>query len=351
MGFLDKYTKQEVANFVATSKNFAEVIIKMGLSANSGSNRMVISQYVKDNAISISHFEVDNKCLSPKDIFVENSTTAQSTMRRYYKRGNYSEYKCAICGQEPFWNGKDLVLTLDHINGVSNDHRLANLRWICPNCYRQLPTYGSKITKKKRVCVNCGATMLHKNKSGLCKKCYLEKNQMERAQKTCFEDSDSKSVKVKTCPICGKLISNQSNTCLECYHKNSRAVKRPAKLEFAKMVKELGFEAVGAIFGLSGKSVQKWCKSYGIPHTKKELIAWYDEQMGIKPEPAPIKKTISEIVRPVVQIDINTMEAIATFASQAEAKKSLGINNDGNLISQVCRGLRKSAYGYFWQYG
>ena len=154
-----------------------------------------------------------------------------------------------------------------------------------------------------------------------------------------------------TCKMCGKQIFVGNNFCSKCYALSRRKTGRPPAIELAKMVKENGgFAPTSEMFGVSDKTIAKWCKSYGIPHTRKELIAWYDEQMGIKPEPAPIKKTISEIVRPVVQIDINTMEAIATFASQAEAKKSLGINNDGNHISQVCRGLRKSAYGYFWQY-
>ena len=71
-----------------------------------------------------------------KDIFIEDSPVEQATLRRRYLAGNYSEYRCAICGQEPFWNGKELVLTLDHINGHNRDDRIENLRWVCPNCDR-----------------------------------------------------------------------------------------------------------------------------------------------------------------------------------------------------------------------
>ena len=134
MSFLDNYSEQDIAKYVAESVNFAEVLIKMGRSANSGSNRMIISLYAKEHEIKTDHFVGAAKTRTPKDIFIENSTATQNIMRKYYKQGNYSEYKCAICGQEPFWNGKELVLTLDHINGVSNDHRLEKLRWICPNC-------------------------------------------------------------------------------------------------------------------------------------------------------------------------------------------------------------------------
>ena len=51
---------------------------------------------------------------------------------------------CSICGQKPFWNGKPLTLTLDHIDGDNTNDVLTNLRWVCPNCDRQLDTFGSK---------------------------------------------------------------------------------------------------------------------------------------------------------------------------------------------------------------
>ena len=61
--------------------------------------------------------------------------------------GGNALYKCSICGQEPFWNGKPLTLTLDHINGKNHDNELSNLRWVCPNCDRQLDTFGYKNVK------------------------------------------------------------------------------------------------------------------------------------------------------------------------------------------------------------
>lgn len=348
MGFLDKYSKDEIKMIVDDSKNFAEVLIKMGRSANSGSNRMLIAQYTKDNQIDTSHFENEAKIRTPQDIFIEHSTATQNIMRKYYKRGNYSEYKCAICGQEPFWNGKELVLTLDHINGVSNDHRLENLRWICPNCDRQLPTYGSKRTKKTRLCSCCGQPIPKRNKSGLCKECYWE-DYRKKISSTQIGKS-GEIVREKTCPTCGKTISKDAKICINCYHELSRKAQRPAPMELAKMIKEIGFKATGKRFGVGGNAVVKWCKAYDIPYTKKELIAWYDEQVGIMPEPKPTQKTLAEIVHPVKQIDMQTGEVLNVFANQMDALRFLGRTVHNNHISQVCRGIRKSAYGYYWQY-
>lgn len=60
----------------------------------------------------------------------------------------YLECKCSWCGITDTWNGKPIVLHLDHINGVNNDHRLENLRLLCPNCHSQTDTYAGKGKRK-----------------------------------------------------------------------------------------------------------------------------------------------------------------------------------------------------------
>ena len=53
-------------------------------------------------------------------------------------------HKCAICGCDDVWQGKQLVFILDHIDGNSDNNNRDNLRLICPNCDSQLDTYKSK---------------------------------------------------------------------------------------------------------------------------------------------------------------------------------------------------------------
>ena len=57
------------------------------------------------------------------------------------------EYKCE-CGITDTWQGKKITLELDHINGINSDNRIENLRYLCPNCHSQTPTFrGRNINK------------------------------------------------------------------------------------------------------------------------------------------------------------------------------------------------------------
>ena len=51
--------------------------------------------------------------------------------------------ECSICGLDS-WLGKPLMIELDHIDGDSHNHKLDNLRMLCPNCHSQTDTFRSK---------------------------------------------------------------------------------------------------------------------------------------------------------------------------------------------------------------
>ena len=127
--------------------NVTELARKLNYKSR-GTNLGTIKKYLDNNKIDYSHFTGRARgyvaSRTPENTFLENSTAARKVVRKLYYEKEYTEYKCSLCGQEPFWNGKPLSLTLDHINGKNTDHRLENLRWVCPNCDRQLETFGSK---------------------------------------------------------------------------------------------------------------------------------------------------------------------------------------------------------------
>ena len=147
MAKVDNFSVEELQEIVSDSQTLQEVLKKLGYSSVSGANRKTVQSRLDRYNISTEHF---TKGISrgiariPENTFVKNSDASQAVLRRLYLKGNYTLYKCSICGQEPFWNGKELSLTLDHIDGDNTNDVLDNLRWVCPNCDRQLDTFGSK---------------------------------------------------------------------------------------------------------------------------------------------------------------------------------------------------------------
>lgn len=56
---------------------------------------------------------------------------------------------CQVCGLSQ-WRNQPLGMHIDHINGIKNDHRLENLRMLCPNCHSQTETYGGRNMKRRK---------------------------------------------------------------------------------------------------------------------------------------------------------------------------------------------------------
>ena len=146
MALVDNFTKKELKELAQQSHSYKELLMLLGYASTNGNTYKTVQKRIENYEIDVSHFQERHSIVRTEDnVFCENSTATQKVLREWYYKGNYIPYKCALCGIED-WQGKPLVFTLDHINGVNGDNRLENLRWICPNCDRQLPTYsrGSK---------------------------------------------------------------------------------------------------------------------------------------------------------------------------------------------------------------
>jgi len=86
-----------------------------------------------------------------QDVFIKDSSHPRHRVKERIMMEGLLPYTCCICKIEPLWQSKPLTLVLDHINGVNNDNRLQNLRFLCPNCNSQTKTFslGHRRMKKK----------------------------------------------------------------------------------------------------------------------------------------------------------------------------------------------------------
>lgn len=67
-----------------------------------------------------------------------------SKLRKRLIVEGYKNNECEICGLKGIWNNKPISLQVDHVDGNRINHKLENLRLLCPNCHSQTETYGAK---------------------------------------------------------------------------------------------------------------------------------------------------------------------------------------------------------------
>src|SRR2546421_7487 len=144
-----KYTREVLERIVEASLSYAEVLRRLGLKPAGGSQAN-IKRLVNEYGISTDHFlgRLRNrghghrggprKAVAEEILILRDPLSAPERAVRL-RRAMIEigiPYRCAICGIEPIWNGRSLLLTIDHINGSRNDNRRDNLRFLCPNCHK-----------------------------------------------------------------------------------------------------------------------------------------------------------------------------------------------------------------------
>lgn len=147
-----KLSDEQFVELLKKSSTISEVLFKLGYTVKGNSwGYSQVKRRMDDLNLDYSIFKgksavtKTNKLNNAKkeDILKENCRHQRIVLRRYIIKNNLIPYKCAICGCTE-WQGKTLSLELDHINGINNDNRLENLRFLCPNCHSQTSTYGSR---------------------------------------------------------------------------------------------------------------------------------------------------------------------------------------------------------------
>jgi Zn finger protein HypA/HybF involved in hydrogenase expression len=240
---IDQPTDDQIREAVRDHYSYTEIIRALDRSP-AGSRFRWIKAHIKRLELDISHFKTNSERVKElhqkgaysyeakiphEKFFSQESTcyTGKNIKNRILKE-KLLEYKCHECNLLT-WRDKPLTLHLDHINGDFMDNRLENLRFLCPNCHSQTPTY-------------CRGGRL----------------------------------KVKNKCACGRLLSRHAKKCFDCYatpivQKAEVYTKSPKKkIDYGDPAKllaschESSFVAVGKSFGVSDNAIRKHLRKHNL---------------------------------------------------------------------------------------
>lgn len=145
-----KYTDETIAEAVKASVTYAEAVrfLNPRFSGTGWFKRRV-----QKLGLDTSHFVGQAHAKGKPNLrdrkpwqellVVRQSRLHTETLRRAMLESGVP-WVCTKCGQGGVWDNKPLVLEIDHINGCNIDCRPENLRFLCPNCHSQTPTFRSK---------------------------------------------------------------------------------------------------------------------------------------------------------------------------------------------------------------
>lgn len=148
--------KEVLEQIAKDNTSFAGILRALDLSVKGTTNYHRLKRRLLDEGISFGHikeglgsnrgrkFGPHPKKIPLDKILIEGSSYCRTWLKARLIASGTLENKCSECGLEPNWNSKPLVMVLDHINGVSDDNRLENLRLVCPNCNSQTATFSGR---------------------------------------------------------------------------------------------------------------------------------------------------------------------------------------------------------------
>lgn len=232
------FSETDARAAIAASTSWSDALRWLGYEPK-GCNYRTLQRWAGQWKIRTDHFDANagrrramaRRVIPLNLILVENSPYPRWHLKRRLISSGLKRLLCEICGQGEVWYGKRMSLVLDHVNGISNDNRLENLRIVCPNCAATLDTHCGRNLPRQRVCPTCARIFAPQNIRH--RYCSLE----------CW--GATASVLRRGIP-----------------HPETRKVERPSYEQLKADIASMSFLAVGRKYGVSDNAVRKWIRWY-----------------------------------------------------------------------------------------
>lgn len=233
-----RYSEAEARSAIRHSMSCSEALRRLGMCTTGGSHA-ILKKYAEKWGISTAHWDPyaavrgqGHRRRRPlEEILVQHSRFSRNHLKERLYAERVKQPLCELCGQGEVWCGRVMGLILDHVNGVSDDNRLENLRIVCPNCAATLDTHCARkrrLTRVEQECLRCGRSFRPRD------------NRQRYCSRECGMRWDRSGV-----PRPG-----------------ARKVDRPPYQQLLREVQSIGYLATGRRYGVTDNAIRKWIKQY-----------------------------------------------------------------------------------------
>lgn len=229
--------------FLYVKQKRAEVLVKyllVNIRLDTLNLDFLLREYAKKG-----QFKGGCKYRPASEYLYKGSQLASHKLKIKLLREGIKLSQCEICGLS-IWNNQPIPLELHYKDGDHYNNELENLQILCPNCHTQQENNSGAAIKKK-------------------------------SNKLAINEQSKEKKKEHFCPQCGKPFSGNGNVCIDCGHLNQRKTQWPDRETLKSEIRQNSFESLGRKYGVSGKSISKWCVAYQLPSRKTDIKACSDK--------------------------------------------------------------------------
>ncbi|MEU9778236.1 HNH endonuclease [Streptomyces sp. NPDC047968] len=140
---------------VAASHSTAGVLRLLGLP-DTGASRRLVKHGIAHHGLATDHFTGRAHCRGTRSPYRLAASEVLRALPAGARRTPTARLRraldelgvpavCAACGLGEVWQGRPLVLEIDHVNGDPLDNRVENIRYLCPSCHSQTASHSRGI--------------------------------------------------------------------------------------------------------------------------------------------------------------------------------------------------------------